>query len=264
MAEFSDEQRAALRGLIDAEVRGRTNRNGGGTFGVLSFLLLVVLAGGLGFFFWVNQGTWDWRNLYADGGGGGDNREVLSEFLLRQAESITDEVRFAQREVSSLRGQQEQLRDEAEEIAAAYRKLAQKAAKAERMISVAEDLDRKLDQVAGAVASSGAVQSVLADKLMASRLQAGTFECGHAYRPTEDGWEEVMTRTVSFESGFTSPPKVFLAPNLLEAYYREPNVILAFEAGSITENKFDLTIRAAGASTISDCRVDWIAVGSVE
>lgn len=263
MAEFTDGQRAALRGLIDAEVRNRTGRRGGSAFGVLSFLLLVVIAATLGFFFWVNQGAWDWRKLYADGGGGGD-REVLSEFLLRQAESITDEVRFAQREVSSLRGQQELLRDEADDIAAAYRKLAKKAQKAEKMIAVAEDLDRKLDQVAQAVAASGEVQSVLADKLLATRLQTGTFECGHAYRPTGDGWEEVMTRTVSFDAGFVGTPQVFLAPNKLEAYYREPNAILAFEAGSITPDKFDLTIRAAGASTISDCRVSWIALGEVK
>ncbi len=263
MSGFTDEQRAALRGLVDAEVRDRTRGRGSSGFGVLGFLLFVVLAAGLGFFLWVNQGTWDMRQLYAQGGGGND-REALSEFLLRQAEKVSDEVRFAQREVSSLRGQQQELRDQADEIAAAYRKLAADAAKAERMIAVARDLDRQLDQVVGAVSGSDIVQAALAERLLATSMQAGSFECGHAYRPTDDGWEEVMTRTVSFGSAFDAPPKVFIAPNMLEAYYREPNVILAFEAGSITENKFDLTVRAAGASTISDCRVDWIAIGSAE
>lgn len=258
MAEFSSEQRAALRGMIDAEVRERTRGRGGSAFGVLTFLLLLTLAAGLGFFLWINQGNFDWRH-WSNGGGG--DREALSEFLIRQAEKVSDEVRFAQREVSSIRGQYDELRAEADEISAAYRKLAAEARRSERMADVARDLDRRLDDVAAALLRSDAVQEALADKLAASVLQAGTFECGHAYRPTEDGWEEVMTRTVAFDAPFEAAPKVFLAPNKLEAYYREPNVILAFEAGSVTVNKFDLTIRAAGASTISDCRVDWIALG---
>ena len=256
MSDLSEEQKAVVRGMIDNELRYHKR----GSFGVLSFLLVLVLILGTAFYIWVNPNLFDLRQWGS--GGGGDHRGTVAQFLVRQAELASEEVRHVQRQVAELNGQVEDLAGRTTEVDSLIAKLRRTERDVERLERIARSFDTNVNRVAQAVASNGRVQQVIASKVGSQAIQSGSVSCGHAYRPTAEGWEVAIEKTVSFDVPFSQAPRIFLSPRKTEAYFRKPSLIIAYEAVEVTNNKFDLQIRTANAESLADCEIDWIAFAS--